>query len=299
VVRVLTDQDVRARLSPTVAVGAARRALIDAYEGRLLGPPRLHADLGALDLVFTVGGYHAGWIGFRVYGTWPGDSDQAVLLWGADGRLRCCLVGAELGARRTGALGAAAVASLARADASVAGVIGSGRQAWAQLWAMTAVRDLVQVRVFSPSSTHRAAFSERATHELGLSTTAVDDPHEAVRGAGIVVLATDSTRPVIRADWIEPGTHVSTVGPKSRDAHETPPELADIARVIVSDSPAQAAAYHDAFFTDRDLTSLGAVLLGREPGRTSLSDITLYCSTGLAGSEVVVAGALVGDMVGK
>jgi alanine dehydrogenase len=291
-VRVLTEQEVSERLSPLIAVDAARRALIEAHDGRLSGPPRLHARLDDVDLVFTVGGYRAGWVGFRVYGTWAGDSDQAVLLWGGDRRIRCCVVGSELGIRRTGALGAVAVATLARADASVAGFIGSGRQAWAQLWAMTAVRDLVEVRVFSPHLDHRAAFVERASRELGLEAVAVDNSYDAVQGADIVVLATDSDRPVIDSDWVVPGMHVSTVGPKTRAAHETPPELADLAAVVVSDSPAQATAY-GAFFTDRSLSSLGAVLLGQAPGRISSSDISLDCSTGLAGSEVAIAAALV------
>ena len=72
----------------------------------------------------------------------------------------------------------------------------------------------------------------------------------------------------------------------------TPPELVDAARVAVSDSPAQAAAYAEPFFTDRELQHLGAVLAGAEAGRRSEDDITLYCSTGLAGSEVAMALAL-------
>ena len=61
------------------------------------------------------------------------------------------------------------------------------------------------------------------------------------------------------------------------------------AAVVVSDSPEQAAAYGEPFFTPRRLTHLGAVIRGDAPGRTSDTDITLYTSTGLAGSEVVIA----------
>jgi len=290
-VKVLFDDDVRA-MRATDAVGAARRALVDAYRGVLAAPPRLHADLGDNALVFTAGGYAGGLVGFRVYGLWPGNSDQAVLVWGGDGRLEGCVVGRELGARRTGALGGVAVDALARADGSVVGIVGSGAQAWTQLWAISAVRPLRAVRVFSPTRENRETFARRAAAELGLNAVACDAADEAVIGADLVVLATRSEQPVIEAGWIRPGTHVNTVGPKLASAHETPPELADAADVLVSDSPEQAIAYGTAFFTRRALTHLGAVVAGDQPGRTSEDDVTLYCSTGLAGSELVLADAL-------
>jgi ornithine cyclodeaminase len=289
-VQVLTDEDVRRSLTPRMAVDAARDCLVDAFRGRLSSPPRLHADVGDTHLVFTVGGFEHGPTGFRVYGTWPGDSDQAVLVWNERGDLLACVVGSELGARRTGALGGVAVDALAGAGADEVAVIGSGRQAWTQMWALSAVRTPAAVRVFSPNPAHRDRFAGRVTAKLGLPATAVESGREAVRGAGIVILATTSREPVIDADWIERGTHLNTVGPKTRSAHETPPELVDAAAVAVSDSPVQATGYADSFFTDRELQPLGAVIGGE--GRRSDDDITVYCSTGLAGSEVAVAVAL-------
>jgi alanine dehydrogenase len=156
------DDDVKAQLMPAAAVAAVRTALVDAHRALLVAPARLHAGVGATELVFTAGGYAAGIVGARVYGTWPGDSDQTVLVWGPDGRLIGCVAGAELGVRRTGALGAAAADALARPDASVVGIVGRSRgpQAWAQLWALTAVRRLAEVRVFSPNPEHRGALRD-------------------------------------------------------------------------------------------------------------------------------------------
>jgi ornithine cyclodeaminase/alanine dehydrogenase-like protein (mu-crystallin family) len=294
-VRVLTDEDVRRTLTPRIAVDAARGCLIEAYRGTLSSPPRLHADVGSTHLVFTVGGFERGATGFRVYGTWPGDSDQAVLVWNERGDLLACVVGSELGARRTGALGGAAVDALAGSGADEVAVIGSGRQAWTQMWALSAVRTPLAVRVFSPNPAHRERFAARVTAKLGLPAAAVESGRDAVRGAGIVILATTSRQPVIDADWIERGTHLNTVGPKTRSAHETPPELVDAAAVAVSDSPVQAAGYADSFFTDRELEPLGAFIGGRR-GRRTPDDITVYCSTGLAGSEVAVAVALLENL---
>jgi alanine dehydrogenase len=293
-VKVLADEDVRSRLDPAEAVGAARRALIDAYRGSLAAPPRLRAELGEHGLVFTAGGYVDGPVGFRVYGLWPGDSDQAVVVWDGTGRLSGCVVGNELGARRTGALGGAAVDALARRHAATVGIVGSGVQAWTQLWAIAAVRRPSAVRIFSPTSDNREAFARRAQAELGLSAAACDTAQDAIADADIVVLATRSERPVIDAAWIRTGAHVNTVGPKLASAHEAPTELADAAAVVVTDSPDQAAGYGEPFFTSRPLTHLGAVLCGDAAGRADDRDITLYCSTGLAGSEVVVAETLLG-----
>jgi alanine dehydrogenase len=290
----LSDYDVRAGLTPELAVAGARQALVDAHRGRLHAPPRLRADLGEAALVFTAGGMADGVRGVRIYqtGSESESSDQAVLVWGGDGRLAGCIVGAELGAARTGALGAAAVDALAHPEAGHVGIIGSGRQAWTQLWALTAVRSITQVRVHSPTAAHRERFADRARAELELDARAVPDARAAVDGVQIVILATRSEVPVIEPAWVSPGAHVNTVGPKAAGACETPPELAEAAAVVVSDSPAQAAAYGAPFFTSRPLTHLGAVIAGDAPGRSHDSDLTLYASTGLAGSEVVIARCL-------
>jgi alanine dehydrogenase len=176
-----------------------------------------------------------------------------------------------------------------RRDATVVAVVGSGRQAWAQLWAITAVRSIAEVRLYSPTESHRGRFAARARSELGLEATSTAGARGAVDGADVVILATRSDEPVIDAAWVRPGAHVNTVGPKGVSACETPPELAAAAAIVVSDSPAHAAAYGEPFLTPRQLTHLGAVVCGDVAGRASDSDIILDASTGLAGSEVVIA----------
>jgi len=153
--------------------------------------------------------------------------------------------------------------------------------------------------VYSPTEPHRAAFAERALQELGLQAVPVASAQEAVIGADIIVLATRSPQPVIETAWVQEGAHLNTVGPKTTSAHETPADLAARAALVVSDSPAQAAGYEEAFFTQRQLIHLGGILSGDLEGRTSNSDITLYASTGLAGSEVVVAAALLDRLSGR
>jgi alanine dehydrogenase len=149
------------------------------------------------------------------------------------------------------------------------------------------------------SSARRArseAFASRVEWELELQAVPCASAEEAVADADLVVLATRSERPVIEADWIRPGTHVSTVGPKLASAHEAPTDPAERAAAVVSDSPDQAAAYGEPFFTPRALIHLGAVVAGDQPGRTDDGDIILYCSTGLAGSELLMAELLLASV---
>jgi len=296
--RLLGDEEVRG-LTAAAAVDAMREAVLLADEGRLSAPPRVRTDLDDLGYVFTVGGVSAGPAGFRVYRVGESGGDQLVAVWNADGELEGLVVGDELGARRTGALGAVAADALARADAETVAVIGSGDQAWTQLWALQAVRRLTAVRIYSRNPERRDRFAHRVTAGLGLAAEAVSDPGEAVRGADLIILATRSPSPVIDADDVAAGAHVVTVGPKSRDRHETPLELVDRAQLITCDSPEQATAYGAPFFVDRDaLIGLGAVLSGRHPGRRSPEEITLHCSVGLAGTEVMLAQRLL-DQTGR
>ncbi|RCW40729.1 ornithine cyclodeaminase/mu-crystallin family protein [Halopolyspora algeriensis] len=127
--RVLTDEDVIA-LSPETAVDAAREALEEFARGRLAAPPRVRAELGDVDYVYTTGGVSGDVSGFRAYRAGASEGDQLVAVWNASGRLVGTVVGEELGPRRTGALGGVAVDVLAAERARTVAVIGTGTQAW-------------------------------------------------------------------------------------------------------------------------------------------------------------------------
>ncbi|MFI1563253.1 ornithine cyclodeaminase family protein [Streptomyces sp. NPDC020490] len=271
-----------------------RDALVAAHHGTLQAPPRVHADLGDGHLVFTAGHLRAqGLFGFRAYDTLVG-AEQLVAVWGSDdGRLRALVHGDELGPRRTGAIGAVAVDAAANPGPIRLGLVGAGTQAWTQLWAISAVRQVREATVVARRPERSAAFARRAAEELGVGVRAVPVVEDAVRDHDVVVVATSSTEPVLDADWIAPGTHVTTLGPKTVSRHEVPADLADRADVLLTDSLAQAAGYGEPhlFPVDR-LTGLGAVLAGAAAGRTGPDQITVFCSVGLAGTEVAVAAAL-------
>ena len=255
--RVFGDPDVQ-RLSAAVAVRVMRDALRAAHEGRLSAPPRVRSQLDDVTYTFTVGAVADAFSGFRAYRVGEPAGDQLVAAWDAEGALRCVVVGEELGARRTGALGAVAADVLALPDADTVAVIGSGHQAWTQLWALQAVRTLRIVRVYSPNRAHRDRFVRAAVEDLGIDATAVSSAREAAQGADVIVLATRSITPVIDAADVSPGAHVTTVGPKTIDAHETPAGLVKAAALVTCDSPSQARSYAAPFFTGEQSSSTSA-----------------------------------------
>src|SRR5699024_1978049 len=127
--------------------------------------------------------------------------------------------------------------------------------------------------------------------------TPVVDARAAVSDADLVTLTTTATAPVIQTDWIAPGTHVATLGPKTVEAHEAPIGLAERAGCLATDSLAQLTGY-DAppwvSLVDRvdDVRELSEILAGAAPGRTADDEVTVFSSTGLAGTEVVLAAEL-------
>ncbi|WP_433532030.1 ornithine cyclodeaminase family protein [Micromonospora sp. CA-263727] len=296
----ISDPEVAAALDAPTTVDAMRQALLAAYDGRLVAPPRAAAALGGGRMVLTAGHLVGQWYGYRAYDTFghPGTEQVVVLHDGRTGAVRAVAVGEELGSRRTGGLGGVAVDALARPDAATLGVIGSGRQAWTQVWAAAAVRPLREVTVHSRSAVRREAFAARVRAELGIPARPVETVRAAVRDRDVVVLATTSVTPVLTAADLSPGTHVNAVGFKQRDRAEFDSDLLDAAAVLASDSPAQARSYAPPMLAAEPpyaarLRDLGAVLAGAAPGRTGADQISLFCSVGLAGTEVFLLDRLV------
>lgn len=116
-----------------------------------------------------------------------------------------------MGRTRVGVANALAARYMARADSKVYGLLGAGWQAGAQLMAMAAVRDLKEIRVFSPNPVSRARFAEEYRDKLGLNIQSVDSAEEAAREADIVGAATNAIKPLIRTEWLTPGQHLTCI----------------------------------------------------------------------------------------
>ncbi len=298
--RVLSDDDVARILSMGDVIRKIEDALWEKAEGTLIAPPRFHVNVEKGSLVFTAGAAtkREKVIGFRVYDTFRGgstDTAQLVAVFDSEsGAFKGVIIGGLIGALRTGAIGGVAVKHMSRPDSKVLAILGAGFQARTQLEAAASVRQFALVKVYSPTVRHREAFADEMRAKLGLDIEAVSSAKEAVQDADVLICATNSNTPVFDPDWLKVGVHINTIGPKFKDAHEIDVETAARSSVIATDSFAQIEAYSKPFFLldtphRARIIELSDIVVGRRIGRTSSDDITLFCSVGLAGTEVVVA----------
>jgi alanine dehydrogenase len=197
---------------------------------------------------------------------------------------------------RTGAAGAVAAKYMARPGPAAVGLVGSGVQAWYQLAALRLVRQIRQVRAWSLRRHNAEVFAARARAELGLAVEVVDSAEEAVRGQDIVVTTTPSRRPIVQAEWMAPGTHINAIGADAPGKQELDPSLLAGSRVIVDDlvqalhSGEINVAVTDGRFTKGAVAaSLGEVVAGLKPGRTSPEQVTIFDSTGLIIQDLALA----------
>jgi alanine dehydrogenase len=112
---------------------------------------------------------------------------------------------------RVAATSALAASRMARPEADVLGILGSGWQAGAHVPAMCAVRKIRRVQIFSPTEEHRKRFAGEMAALTGVECVALDAAEKAVAGASILVAATNAASPVVRADWLRPGVHLTCV----------------------------------------------------------------------------------------
>jgi len=196
---------------------------------------------------------------------------------------------------RTGAAGAVAADLLARPDASTAAIIGAGSQARHQLEALLEVRGIDDVRVSSRSPERTQVFVDEIA-ALGLSVRRCDSIEQAVRGAEIVITTTPSTVPLVRAEWLAPGAHVTAVGSDEPTKQELDAEVLARAGVIAVDDRRQTAAFgelHHAIGrglrTAEDVVTLGELLEGEAAGRTSSEEITVADLTGVGVQDAAIA----------
>jgi ornithine cyclodeaminase/alanine dehydrogenase-like protein (mu-crystallin family) len=196
---------------------------------------------------------------------------------------------------RTGAAGAVAANLLARRDVTTAAIIGAGSQARYQLEALRQVRSIERVQVASRSPDRARTFVDEIVN-LGLSARLCDSVQDAVRGAGIVITATPSTVPLVEADWLDAGTHVTAVGSDEPNKQELAPEVLARASVLAVDDRRQAASFGElhraieaGLRTEEDTVTLGEVLEGVAPGRLSDNDITVADLTGVGVQDAAIA----------
>lgn len=298
---IVSDEEVRELLPMSAALDALERIFKEAAAGTVSNMSRYRVPLiRGSHQVMAASSAELGLTGLKTYvSSGGGGSQMVVLLYSIETAQPVAFIAANsLGAIRTGAASGIATRYMARAEASTAGVIGSGSQARTQLAAVCAVRPIERALVYSRTPAHRESFAKEMSQELGVAVEAVDLPEAAVAEADVVCVITNAREPVVDGTAFRDGTHVNAAGSNSWMRRELDEAAVRRAELVVVDDLADAkiecgdliwAAERRAFRWERAV-ELRDVVGGRVAGRPSAEALTLFESQGLA-LEDVAAGA--------
>jgi len=295
----ITEDEVGRLLTMAEALEAVEEALRRHGQGGAVNRPRARVQVpqGILH-VMAAGLQTQGVLGFKAYTAFRGTVRFHVHLYSAeDGRLLALMEADRLGQIRTGAASGVATKYLARPEASVVGIFGTGWQARSQLQAICAVRNVREVRAYGRDGARRAAFCREMEGVLRVPVRPAPEPRAVVEGADIVTTITTAKTPVFDGRWLAPGTHVNAAGSNFAEKQEIDEAAVTAARLIVVDSKEQAQLECGDLISpiSRGLLSwdqvheLGEVVAGKIPGRERPGDITLFESQGIALEDMAVA----------
>ncbi len=198
---------------------------------------------------------------------------------------------------RTAAAGAVAARHLSREDASSACILGAGLQARLQLQALCLVRPIERAAIWARDPAKAKVAAADMTDHLNLPVSALADPAEAVADVDIVVTTTPATEPVLRADWLRPGQHVTAMGSDQDNKNELEPGCLAKATLYVPDRQSQTAVLGELRSAmaaglvkpDSKFAELGDIVAGKATGRASPQDITICDLTGTGLQDTAIA----------
>ena len=311
-VLVLSHRDVVAALPPAACAESMAAVLAARARGETHMPLRsIMAPSGAAGIMGLMPGWRparqdrAAVFAVKAICVIPGnpgrglDAHQGIvtLFDGETGVPTAILDASAVTAVRTAAVSAVATDVLARTQARTLAILGAGVQGRAHLQALAAVRDFTRVRVYAPTRAHAQALADDA-RPAGGEVRAVATAEEAVRGADVVVEATNSPEPVLARAWLAPGAHVNAVGASTPRAREI--DTATVAAsALFCDSREslrneagefQLAVREGAIAGEEHVRAeLGEVLAGSAPGRRDDGELTLFRSLGIAVEDLAAA----------
>lgn len=198
---------------------------------------------------------------------------------------------------RTAAAGAVAARHLAPRRVETAGVIGAGVQAELQMEALALVRPFERLLVWSRDAGKAEAYAARMSSRLGRPAAVADSPETLVRESQVVVTTTPSRSPLIRAEWLHPGLHITAMGSDAPEKNELDPTIIAVADRFVCDRLSQsrtvgelrAAVAAGTATKDQEFDELGAICAGQQPGRRAADEITVCDLTGTGIQDTAIA----------
>ncbi len=305
--RYLSSHDVRAALDMPTAIGLMRQAFMALSTGGAVVPVRTTVELehpGSRALFMPAHAATAGRFGIKVVGVHPDNRAAGLPLVHAlmlvfdsgTGEPRGVLDAETLTAIRTGAASGLATDLLARADADVLAIFGTGVQARTQLEAVCAVRPIRRTWVFGRDAERGQAFASEMRARVDCEIAVADSPTR-LRETDIVCAATTARQPVFAASDVAAGTHINGIGAYTPAMAEIPAEVVGAARLVVDHRASCLAEAGDivqpleAGLIDAShiAAELGEVAAGLKEGRTAADEITLFKSVGNAAQDLFAA----------
>jgi len=294
----LTRKDVRGLLNMAEVITAVEQALGDWARGQATMPPKAYllldnGDIRAMPAAIT-GAAGMKWANVHPHNSALGlPTVMATLIYNDPdtGYPLAVMDATEITAYRTGATAAIASRYLARKDARTLGIIGAGRQAYAQLQAHTELFDFSSVRV---SDISEAAIEKLIASFPGYPLQAAT--LEEAAASDIVCTLTTATKPVLKRELVAPGTHINAVGADAPGKQELEPAILKEAMVVVDDIRQASSAgeinvpVHNGLYTVEEVYgNLGEIITGMKPGRGDDRSITVFDSTGVAIEDIATA----------
>ena len=320
----LSNEDVQEILTMDLCIEAVEKAYNELGLGRAWNNPRLHTyglnKRGATHFLKIFAGTvpELGYSALRIGSTLEsekiaygsrreiGDRHLGWLLVFSveNGDLAAIIEDRYLQKMRVGAMTGIGAKYLARQDAESVAILGSGTQAGPQLMALCAVRGIKKIKVFSPNRDHRESFAKVMEKSLEVRVEPVESTQDVVRNSDIVVVATNSSEPVFRGEWIEEGTFISSIVNsdkfiKRRDLDDRTLGRASVIVVstreqIINDDPQWLCeGLERGVVSWEKIWEIGELVCGKAPKRDNISEITLLKNNGLSVQFVGVGAALV------
>jgi alanine dehydrogenase len=308
-VLVLNAADVESVLDLDALTDAVATALAESSAGRASVPPRVAAEATGGGLLAAMPGFLPGLgaLGAKLVTVFPANTDRPthqaviVLFEPSTGTPTALIDGTVITAARTAAASAVATRHLARVDAEVLAILGTGVQARAHARAVPRVcGELREIRIADRDPSKSKTLAIALSDELERTVIAVPTFADALAGADIVCATTHSPDPVVRREWLRAGVHVNSVGFNTAGREVDAQTVLDALVVVESRSSALApvpAGANELLWPIRDglmepshvYAEVGELVAGTKPGRTSPEQLTLYKSVGVAAEDLAAA----------
>ena len=304
-------EQVYSQLSPAECIGLMEQVFADEESGACVQYLRTAIPMPNGNVMAAMPAYfHAGFFGMKILSVYPRNSldgypshqGQVLVFDEAHGELKGLVDAMAVTRVRTGCCSAVASRYLARPESSVLALVGCGHQAWSHLRALKEVFRLQRVKVFDAVWARAKAFAEDAEAETDLPVEACMSIEETVKDADIICTLTAAREPILKKEWVKPGAHINAVGACAKDAREIDGALTAAVRFycdnvdsVCHESGDYLLALQEGSIAEGHIIgTIGKVMAGKVPGRTSPEEITMFESLGMAVEDLICADYLIG-----